>query len=432
MRIQKSTILLVFLALLVLCGLIASIPPISQRLAYYFDQIQTRVYYTLFPQEKAVFVPQEQVDAVVQATLTAGAASATPMPTLTLVPETPQPTATPTLTPTALPSAFTIENAPYIDQHFGWNMCAPANLSMALTFWGWDGLAKDVAVALKPFEKDKNVMPYEMAAYVTEQTSLKVALRFGGTPALLKSLISAGFPVVIEKGTYIKETSTGKISWMGHYNYVIGYDDGTGEWVVNDSYYQKNYPVPYAKLEEEWRGFNYVFMVVYPSEQENRLFELLGSYADEQSAVKIAAQTASDEIATLEGTPLFHAWFNRGSSLKEMQDFGGAAAAYDKAWEVYATLPEKERPFRIVWYETGPYFAYFYTARYQDVINLADSTLENVREPYLEESFYWRAKAEAAIGQNDAAVKDLCTSLQYHPDFTPSVQFLTDLGATCP
>ena len=32
---------------------------------------------------------------------------------------------------------------------------------------------------------------------------------------------------------------------------------------------------------------------------------------------------------------------------------------------------------RMMWYQTGPYFAYYYSARYQDVINLANTTLND-------------------------------------------------------
>jgi hypothetical protein len=37
-------------------------------------------------------------------------------------------------------------------------------------------------------------------------------------------MIASGFPVLIEKGSYMQEVS-GRLSWMGHYNIVNGYDD---------------------------------------------------------------------------------------------------------------------------------------------------------------------------------------------------------------
>ena len=91
-------------------------------------------------------------------------------------------------------------------------------------------------------------------------------------------------------------------------------------------------------------------------------------------------------------------------------------------------MPEAERPWRMLWYQTGPYFAYYYTARYQDVIDLATQTLDASSEPNLEESFYWRARAYLALGQTDPAVKDLQQCVEVHEGFQPCVEELGRLG----
>jgi tetratricopeptide (TPR) repeat protein len=81
-----------------------------------------------------------------------------------------------------------------------------------------------------------------------------------------------------------------------------------------------------------------------------------------------------------------------------------------------------------MWYQTAPYFAYYYTARYQDVIDLATTTLDASSEPIMEESFYWRARALIALGDNEAAIADLKTCLEAHPDFAPCLEELNKLG----
>jgi hypothetical protein len=95
---------------------------------------------------------------------------------------------------------------------------------------------------------------------------------------------------------------------------------------------------------------------------------------------------------------------------------------------LYPTLAEKKRPWRMLWYQTGPYFAYFYSGRYQDVINLASQTIDAASEPYIEESFYWRAMSEAALGEQSKAIDDLKISLEYHPGFSPSLAEMNTLG----
>ena len=146
-----------------------------------------------------------------------------------------------------------------------------------------------------------------------------------------------------------------------------------------------------------------------------------------------AAQKASDEIYQTSGADQFFAWFNRGSSLVGLNDYYGGSVAYDEAYRLYPSIPEKDRPYRITWYQTGPYYAYYYAGRYQDVYDLATQTITTARKPYLEESFYWRAKASIMIGDQPGAISDLCESLDYHPEFAPSVYELSLLGVyTCP
>ena len=113
-----------------------------------------------------------------------------------------------------------------------------------------------------------------------------------------------------------------------------------------------------------------------------------------------------------------------------LQDYAGAAAAYDEAFALYPSIAEKERPWRMMWYQTGPYWAYYYTGRYQDVINLATTTLDAMSEPVLEESYYWRALARQTLGDSKGATKDLRSSLEYHPGFEPSLTQLEQLGET--
>jgi hypothetical protein len=417
--------------------IVATLPTMRERLAYRYDQISTRLFYFFSPPEKAVFRPQEQQGTAVAYTLTAAA-----LLTPTRIPETLTPTgissATPTQSPTPLPISVSLEGVRYMDQHGLWNYCAPANLAMLLSYWGWGGSRLDTGKWLKPFDDDLNVMPYEMADYVSSNTNFGSVVRSGGTLNLLKTLLASGYPVLIEKGTSIRETSTGRTSWMGHYAVLTGYDDTKSEFLSKDSYYSppdypNPYPVPFNKLEAEWRSFNYVFVVVYPKEKESQVLAVLGDWASPDKAEQIAADRAAQESATLEGNERFFAMYNRGTSLVRLQDYNGAASSFDQAFQYYETLPEETRPFRIVWYQTGPYFAYYFTGRYQDVINLATTTLDAMHKPYLEESYYWRARAESALGDQENAIKDLCFSLQYHPNFPPSMDEMQRMGLTsCP
>lgn len=420
-----------FALFMMLVLLAACVAPIRERLVWHLDQWRLQAVNALFPKDEVYFVPQDQVAMIVQATLSALTPSPTPLASHTSIPDR---TATPNVTPTPLPSQVALSGVRYQDQHGLWNYCAPATLAMALSFWGWQGDRLDTGKALKPFDEDLNVMPYEMANYVTQYTQLAVVVRQGGTFSLIKQLVANGYPVMIEKGPIIKEASTGQHTWMGHYNLITGYDDAKQEFIAQDSYYAPDYPISYDQILQEWRSFNYVFLVIYPPEQQANVFALLGDYADERTSDQIAAQKASNEIASETGINLFFAWFNRGTSLVSLQDYYGAANAYDQAFLLLSSLPEGQVPkkvMRIIWYQTGPFFAYYYTGRYQDVIDLANTAIGIAsRGPFLEESFYWRARARAALGDTAGAIDDLQTSLKYHPEFPPSVEILRQMGVS--
>lgn len=424
----KSKLAKVILAIIIVFALLTiilfSIPSLRNKVIWRVDDLRIQLVYALNPPEEVIFVPEEASNNTPESVNTP-TATIQPSPTSTTDPEIF--TATPTIEPTALPSVFKLDGIRYQDQHGLWNYCAPANLAMQLSYWGWEGDRYDTGGILKPFEKDKNVMPYEMVDFVNENTDYLAISRSGGTLDILKQLIANGFPVLVEKGVHIRDMN-GKVSWMGHYAVLNGYDDSNGEFLTQDSYFRPDFPVKYDDLLSQWRAFNYIFIVIYSPDQELKLLSVLGDFADDHMADQIAYQRANQEIYEFQGVDQYFAWFNRGTSLVQLQDYVGASNSYDQAFEIYSQLAEKDRPWRMMWYQTGPYFAYYYSGRYQDVINLTTLTIDAAAEPYLEENFYWRAMAYVAVGNTSQAVKDLYESLEYHPDFPPSVQLLRQLG----
>jgi hypothetical protein len=405
------------------------LPPVHDRLGVRIDQWRSDRFYQLNPPEEAIFIPQEQVDVAVDATLQVLLPDPTSTPTFTATPQpveaeptpTPEATATPTATPTALPAAVMLEGVKYEDQHGRWNYCGPANLSMSLTYWGWVGDRDVVGQYVKPEDKDKNVMPYEMQNFVEIQTSgFEMLIRSGGDIDLLKRLVSAGFPVLAEKGYYTYDIS-GKYSWLGHYQFVTGYDDEREVLIVQDTYIKdgNNHPFAYQDFVDGWRAFNYLFMVVYPADRAAEVLQVLGPWADPAWADRRSLEIAVQETQTLSGVDEYFAWFNKGTSHVNLFEYADAAAAYDHAFSLYDLLPNPDlRPYRMMWYQTGPYKAYYYSGRFQDTIDLADFTLtKTISEPVLEESFYWRALAKEARGDIEGALADLREAVELNPNF---------------
>jgi hypothetical protein len=89
--------LALFIPLCTLAALAAyNFPPVHERLAWRVDSWRSEIRYALNPPEQVVFIPQEQIEPIVQATLVAQATMAALAPT-----ELP----TPTLTATSAPQS---------------------------------------------------------------------------------------------------------------------------------------------------------------------------------------------------------------------------------------------------------------------------------------------------------------------------------------
>ena len=443
--------------LLILClaaFLVYQVPAVHERLAWRLANLQAKVQRILNPPEALVFIPGGTagpglVETIAKATLDVlnTPLSVTGSPVASQAPQAEQvtpddagstaavtpgaaapPAFTPSPTATPLPGKTVLSGIVHEYQQF--NNCGPTNLAMALSYWGWQGDQRDTRRYLRPDLEvdDKNVMPSEMVAYVEKINGLAALTRIGGDLDLLRSLLAAGYPVLIEAGHDPPDDS-----WMGHYLVVNGYDDELRMFTVQDSLTNPDVPMGYDELAQHWwRDFNYVYLVIYPKERQAELERLLGPRLDETTSYQLAAQTALAEITRLPGRDLFFAWFNLGSSQVGLEDYAGAAQAYDKAFEIYQSLPEDLRPYRLMWYQIGPYQAYYHTGRYQDVINLANTTFTWVGKPVLEESYYWRGLAYQALGNSNQAMADLKKAAALNPNYEPPRLELGRLGIALP
>ena len=419
----------------VICLLAGSLsyflPPIHDRLAWRVENLRAQVKRAINPPEQVVFIPQEQIEAAVQSTLLALSSTPGASTTPGVAPTEPGPTATPTSSPTPTPSPTPlpgqVQLTGIIHEYQKFNNCGPANLSMTLSYWGWQGDQMDTAAFLRPGKYDKNVNPSEMLAFVESQTELRAVQRVGGDLDMLKRFIASGFPVIIEEGHDPPDDD-----WMGHYLTLNGYDDEKGIFIAQDSLIMPDFPRPYEDFALRWRDFNYVYIVVYPSDREAEVFSLLGPQIDPIYNYEHAARLAEQETAGLSGRDLYFAWFNLGTNRLALGDYAGAAEAFDQAFALVPSITPEERPWRMMWYQEGPYAAYYYTGRYQDVVELANTTFFALGEYTLEESFYWRGLAKEALGDLNGALYDLKQTVELNSNYTPGKEQLRRLGVEAP
>ncbi len=347
------------------------------------------------------------------------AATTTGQPAAT---NTAAPTLTPSVTPVTLPRHVALTGFHHEYQLF--NNCGPTTLAIDLSYWGWTGGQKTAAPVLKPNQDDKNVTPNELYQYALT-IGYDAYIRIDGNLGDLKRYLANGYPVVVEKGFTCsnKDHCTG---WFGHYSTVSGYDDDQGVFTLQDSYFGPNLKLPYDTFVANWRAFNYLYIVFFPAgaKHDAQVQQLLSSALDVTQNYHDALARAQQEALTSTGEADAFAWFNVGTSLADLKDFRGAAAAYDQARQIGL-------PYRMLWYQFGPYLSYYYMARYQDVVDLATFAINSVTTvPGLEEAYYWRGQAEESLGQPQAAIADYHTALDRHPGYKVAIEALTKLGQT--
>ncbi|MBX7213768.1 MAG: C39 family peptidase [Thermoflexales bacterium] len=332
--------------------------------------------------------------------------TATPAPTATSAPtRTPAPTVTRTAAPILVPMTYTplksaqLRGFRYERQSF--NNCGPATTVTLLSFYGRAETQVQAAAFMRPGKDDKNVSPSEITAFAGS-LGLGGRVVVGGDLTLLRALISNGIPVIVESW-FIPEPN----DQMGHYLLLTGYD---GEQLFfSDSYHGPDTRQRADEFDALWKVFNRLMIVVWKPEQAGLVTRLLGPRANDAQMLDLALARARAEIEANPQDPF--AWFNAGSTLAGQGQFARAARAYDTARGL-------RLPWRMLWYQFGPYEAYFGAGEFDTVIRLATQTLSTTNG--LEESLYWRGRAQQAQGRAAEAKADFEAALKENPNFAPA------------
>jgi tetratricopeptide (TPR) repeat protein len=251
-------------------------------------------------------------------------------------------------------------------------------------------------------------------------------VRVNGSTSLMKRLVYAGFGVIVETGLYDKKDG----SWLGHYLTVIGWNrDEAGEFLYGLDSLENSGPDGLGvreylgDMDRRWQHFNRLYIVFYRPDQESKLRTILDAAFDELPNAEEALAHALQE-AQREPNNQF-AWFNVGSSYVLLKQWAKATAAYDKARTVGGGLPR-----RFLWYQFGPYKAYYETGDFQDVINLASASLGTMGgNAWVEETVYYRGLAYASLGAMQQAIEDLTQAVQFNPNFSQAQAALSQLKA---
>lgn len=325
---------------------------------------------------------------------------------------------TPTPVPTApIPVSHTLSGIEHRIQT--WNNCGPATLSMTLSYFELHQTQTQIADAIKPDPEDRNVTPGEMVAYVNGSTNLHAINRINGDLSTIRRLLSEDVPVIVEYGLQ-PENEYRWLEWMGHYLLITSYDDNleqvrvydswprTGE-IPDENFVFEPLVLDYEVLDRNWRAFNRAYIAVYTPDQADTVAEIIGEDMDEATMWQNALATVQSELRDEPDDPFL--WFNLGTILNAREDYERAAAAFDQARAIGL-------PWRMLWYQFGPYEAYYQTGRYEEVVMLTEITLRD--RPYFEESYYYQALAQIELGQLQDARDNLQKAVDFNPNFAPA------------
>jgi len=337
-------------------------------------------------------------------------------PTLQPPTDTPEPlptplyTPTPTLVPTPIPARVQLTPPAYDEakDKQDWNNCGPATLALYLRYYGWEGDQFDISEVIKPTRDDRNVNVDELVYYVRTRSGwLNAEFRVGGDLDILKKLLAAGFPVMIEE-TFKTDRQywPDDDRWAGHYLLVTGFDDAAQQFTVHDSEVGPNQKISYSDLDKNWQSFNYVYMMAFPSEMQTTLESVLGENWDVETNRQKALEASEKETKSEPDNA--YVWFNYGTNLTYFERYNDAAAAFDTARTIGL-------PARMLRYQFGPFISYFHSMRTDDLIALTKYALEITRTS--EEAMLWRGWGFYRQGNNADALNLFRAALKIHPEY---------------
>lgn len=167
------------------------------------------------------------------------------------------------------PSRPTGALGPLINIPQTWNNCGPVSVAEVLAYWGIQRTQAQVQAVLRADNSPGGMGPFGVPGYA-RSLGLRAVLGVEGTPALVKALISNGFPVIVNQWFSVADH-------VRHYRPIQSYDDRAGVFVASDPYGGANFAIPYADFAQLWTVSNNRFMVLYPPARQGLLDAVLAS-----------------------------------------------------------------------------------------------------------------------------------------------------------
>jgi hypothetical protein len=164
------------------------------------------------------------------------------------------------------PTEVSIGSLVHVDQTL--DNCGPAAIGEVLRYYGIVKSQQELQSILRPNN------PYGMTTDGIPGYARSVGLRAlvgtHGSPAVIKELVKAGLPVIVEQHLSDDDAQL-------HYRAIEGYDDALSQFVAADPYFGPRYALNYSDFEQLWRPASHTFVVLYPPSKQPALDDALSA-----------------------------------------------------------------------------------------------------------------------------------------------------------
>lgn len=300
----------------------------------------------------------------------------------------------------------------YASQSF--NNCAPAALSIALSYFDIYKSQQELAASLRPYNNpqgindDKSTVPTELGDKAKEY-GLVPYYRVNGNIDLLRQFIAADIPVVMRTLLHADED-------FAHYRVVKGYDHAAREIIQDDSYEGRNLRFSYDKFNALWQQFNYEYLILVEPSKQAVAEGILGENLDPLVAWRGAVRTAEAELARNPND--MRARFNLSVALHGTGDYRRSVEEFEKI--------ESRLPQIVLWYQMQPIQSYFELGNHAKVLSWANAIL--ARNVSFEEMYILRGKVYMKQGKTDLARKEFEQALFYNKNSPRAKEALASAG----
>ncbi|XWX03636.1 C39 family peptidase [Aggregatilineales bacterium SYSU G02658] len=308
----------------------------------------------------------------------------------------------------SLPSSVRLDGLAMVWQDV--NRCSAAAFTIQLSYWIEEPVNyREVIGRMNPNPRDLSVRVEEMVEIAQERYGLMGVVRRGGTLELMKALVAAGFPVLVENSYY--EGGNAARDWMSHNRVLMGYDDALGEFYVFDSLLgngpdRRGRAFAYDDFDRRWLAFNRDYVVLFPPERAATVQLILGEMWDEAANARFVIEQAQADLEIVPSRmDRAFALLNLAYGYFHTGQLEAAVAAVDEALGMNAL------PWRYFWYEFTALDVYVAAGRYDDVQRIVSSTLAGLTG-IVEELYYYAGVAAEAQGDTRRALNNYRAAVQ--------------------